>query len=195
MERITLSELKKRGWTRGMIEKYLPAPTEARNPIYRNAAPMKLYDLDAVKAYEETEAFADALNKRKNREQGAKNGLQTKQRNTEELAGNLSVALREITIEQARTNAIAEAKNRAKERAENNGECFWWNEKQISQETINRWTVNYLRHVCSAYEGNISETKKRIGHEEAYSIIRNKVLEAIGEAYPELREECEQQRR
>ena len=42
------SELKQRGWTEGLIRKFLPKPDETKtNPIVKSAAPMKLFLLDS----------------------------------------------------------------------------------------------------------------------------------------------------
>lgn len=44
------SELKQRGWTDGLIKKFLPKPDETKtNPIVKSAAPMKLYKIKRVK--------------------------------------------------------------------------------------------------------------------------------------------------
>ena len=44
------SELKQRGWTDGLIKKFLPKPDETKtNPVIKSAAPMKLYKIKRVK--------------------------------------------------------------------------------------------------------------------------------------------------
>jgi hypothetical protein len=56
------SELKQRGWTEGLIRKFLPKPDETKtNPIIRSAAPMKLYKIKRVEKIEKSEKFIKAL--------------------------------------------------------------------------------------------------------------------------------------
>ena len=44
------SELKQRGWTDGLIKKFLPKPDETKtNPVIKSAAPMKLYKIKRFK--------------------------------------------------------------------------------------------------------------------------------------------------
>lgn len=56
------SELKQRGWTEGLIRKFLPKPDETKtNPIIRSAAPMKLYKIKRVERIEKSEKFVGFL--------------------------------------------------------------------------------------------------------------------------------------
>lgn len=56
---ISLSALRERGWTRGMVDKLLGVPDgTAPNPRFRRAAPVRLYSLERVEAAEATEAYA-----------------------------------------------------------------------------------------------------------------------------------------
>ena len=49
------SELKQRGWTDGLIKKFLPKPDETKtNPIVKSAAPMKLYKIKRVERIEKS---------------------------------------------------------------------------------------------------------------------------------------------
>ena len=52
------SELKQRGWTDGLIKKFLPKPDETKtNPVIKSAAPMKLYKIKRVERIEKSEKF------------------------------------------------------------------------------------------------------------------------------------------
>jgi hypothetical protein len=53
--------------------------------------------------------------------------------------------------------------------------------------------VNYLRHECSVYDDRLAALYRRVGKDEATGLIREKVYEAIADAYPELRRECDDQ--
>lgn len=55
---IAKCSLKRRGWTKKMINDFYPTPSlEVPNPYYRNAASMKLYKISKVKGIEQTEPF------------------------------------------------------------------------------------------------------------------------------------------
>ena len=64
---ICMSQLKERGWTASMIKKAnLPFDIE-ENPYYKRAAPMRLYNIEDVEAFEATKAFYILLVKSKTR--------------------------------------------------------------------------------------------------------------------------------
>ena len=55
---ITQSTIQKEyGWTKSLMDKYLPQPKLATNPHYKSAAPMKLYDRAVVLEIMQTEAW------------------------------------------------------------------------------------------------------------------------------------------
>ena len=51
------------GWTKSLINKFLPDPILKRNPHYSKAAPMRLWEEDTVKKVMETEEFQKAMKK------------------------------------------------------------------------------------------------------------------------------------
>ena len=56
--------LKRRRWTKKMMETHYPKPLQVPNPHYRSAAPtMKLYRIDEVLRIEQTAEFIDYWNK------------------------------------------------------------------------------------------------------------------------------------
>ena len=50
------------GWTKSLINRFLPDPILKRNPHYSKAAPMRLWEEDTVKKIMETEEFQKAIN-------------------------------------------------------------------------------------------------------------------------------------
>jgi len=66
----------------------------------------------------------------------------------------------------------------------------------IEPESVSsRWLVNYIRHNLTSYDSLIEENLQgRIGREQAYSLLRDRMLEEIGNVYPELRSEVLKQR-
>jgi hypothetical protein len=62
----TKTELRKRGWTETLIDRFLPEPDEERvNPHYKSGPPMSLYLQDRVLKKEKNKTFQAAQTKRK----------------------------------------------------------------------------------------------------------------------------------
>ncbi len=60
--RIALTTVLGRGWTRALVERFMPAPDAlVENPHYQSAAPMRLCNIDRVEAVEATSDWQDAV--------------------------------------------------------------------------------------------------------------------------------------
>ncbi|HPE62478.1 MAG TPA: hypothetical protein PLQ49_00045 [Methanothrix sp.] len=58
---------------------------------------------------------------------------------------------------------------------------------------LDRITVNYLRHQLSNYGDYLAQLLGPTGKDEAYKTLRDKILLAIAERFPELATECRRQ--
>lgn len=75
--------LKERGWTDAMIKKFAPVPLRCvKNPMYKSASPVPIYDEEQVENIEKTKEFNEYKEKNKNRRSGAKKAVETKYRKT-----------------------------------------------------------------------------------------------------------------
>jgi len=154
----TVPQLTDRGWTKGLIKKFLLTHDETKpnpNPKYSNAAaPMKLYSEDRVTEIESSGDFLAAKEKSVQRKQSAMKGVQTKQNRMDaflkELEISISVYERKKLIELATTNFRGLD---LPERVE------------IFDE---RMCVNYLRHCESEYEEKLIEIAGKTGCRDAY---------------------------
>ena len=73
------SELKQRGWTDGLIKKFLPKPDETKtNPIVKSVAPMKLYKIKRVERIEKSEKFIKEMESISRRKIAARKVVETK---------------------------------------------------------------------------------------------------------------------
>ena len=79
-------------------------------------------------------------------------------------------------------------------RAADRGDFYPFADERCDQDFLDRISVNYLRHSLTAYEQQLSRFFGRVGQAEAYQEIKQKVLNAIGEAYPWLAAECQRQK-
>lgn len=62
------------------------------------------------------------------------------------------------------------------------------------ENTVTRWTVNYIRHRMTSYDEQLYHMKGKVGKNGMYREIHNHILYKIANVYPELAEECEQQK-
>jgi hypothetical protein len=68
---ITKTELKARGWTDGMINKFMPEPDKKQeNPKYQRAPQMCLYSVIRVTDIEHSQEFHEAFIKQRRRVKG-----------------------------------------------------------------------------------------------------------------------------
>lgn len=61
------------------------------------------------------------------------------------------------------------------------------------QDFLDRITVNFLRHELSCYEAQLVEITGKVGKQVGYEQLKQRVLNAIAETYPDLSDECDRQ--
>ena len=64
--------------------------------------------------------------------------------------------------------------------------------RKASNEQLEQWMVNYVRHELTGYDGALLEISRTVP--AGYQLLKNAVLCKIAEAYPFLRNECEKQK-
>lgn len=182
---ITKSTLKERGWTERAIEQFYPVCDRlAPNPMFKKAAPMRLYDLSRVEETERSGPFQAFLQASTHRKKAAAKAVSTKkQRLLEELA-SWEIVIESRPLAQVRSEAIENY---------NSFNMYRFASKGNDRRFLDRITVNYLRHGLSNYEERLDRLFGRTGKIEAYLILRRKIMDAIASRYPELAEECERQ--
>lgn len=189
---IIQSALLERGWTKLLIEKFLPQPTLKKNPRYACASPMRLWKLTDVEAAEKTEAFCVALEKTKVRSRAAKKVAKAK---ADQLNNEIEVIIAQTHIKKIKTDKLEKLAITAKQK--------WYDEAPFSRfdgeirdarganrQTIERWVVNYIRHNLIAYDSVLDSMKGRVGVVAAYPNFKSAILDKIAEVYPEYKKEC-----
>jgi len=214
---ITQSTIISMGWTKSMIEKLLPAPTLAKNPHYKNAAPMKLYDKEDVLEVMESEEYKAALEKATNRKASAKKATETK---TERLKERMcefvkSIEVRIMPVDEIIRIVLKEKEERIYRHLEQQEEYYrrhctegkefldGWEETTNEleyfefhmprEETLNRWVVNYIRHNLVKYSEALYQVKGKTGKFDGYKTLKIEILYKIASAYPQFAEECHRQ--
>ena len=187
----TQSELLEQGWTKGLIVKFFSEPDARRtNPQYRSAAPVKLYSIEKVNAVIQTEEYKLARAKVEKRKLAAKKAADSKRENSLKECEN---ALERIKIERIPLDRLRSLVLNDKQ--------AWYDFNGIEryahdadEDTVRRWMVNYIRHNMTNYDYCLSVWKGSVGIKETYLSFHSRILDKIARIYPELREECEEQK-
>ena len=186
-ELVTQSRITARGWSKTMVAKLLGEPDKlAPNPMYKCAAPMKLYNLERVKKVELSEEFK-AAKARAEKRRAAINPSIDKRRN--ELLDK--VRAEKVVLPTMRKSKLLRLAINSYNERDKNG----WSVASTGDDPafLKRIMVNYLRHERTSYDHDLWATGGEIGVWEARTLIRAKVYKAIADAYPYLVEECERQ--
>lgn len=182
---ICFKTLKER-WGTKLIEKFYPiADKEVENPHYKYAAPMKLYDFKKVKRIEQYKRFIkmkeEIDKKRSSAKKAAKKAVKTKYDKSIKYAMEVEI------------NIPTFSKNELEEKAYRH----WYDWKSYrtdfdetltcSEQDIERWCVNYLRHECTTYDDDLGNLYGNVGVQEAHDILKDRINNAIYEKYDWLR--------
>ena len=183
---ITKSEVKKRGWTDTVIDKWLVVDHEETNPMYKRAAPMKLYLLEDVEKFEQTDEFKEWFKKKQRRASSYEKAVETKREKTFNFCLDI---IRQITppkrlsIERIKYKAI-ESYNRWHEL-----DVYDYNyvtDKNADKSFLNRICTNYIRHnMMSFYDEDTFASKGMTGTRASYFTYKKAVMRIIFGIYPE----------
>lgn len=190
--KLTQSAIMARGWSKGMIEELLPEPETRPNPRYKKGAEMKLWPEREVEKAETTPEFKQLKEKYERRKTSAEKGIVTKREVTKASLLNFAehITIKVEPIHVIRKEAIDYIARR---------EEYYGRDDAMPgaapEEVIKRWMVNHIRHNCTLYGLALYAKKGRVGVDDAYPPYKCAVLDKIAAAYPELAEECENQKK
>lgn len=200
VERVTLSTLKQRGWTDGAVTQFLGEPDAlVPNPNYRTGPKMRLYDLPRVEAAEASEGWQAWRAATKSRREKA-SARQSERMNTarENLTAELNaieIAIPRMSKDELFRVAVANRNDQSEWHAAARGGYDNQSATVASADpaALQRWAVNYLRHVETDYDWLLDSVTGRVGVADARGLIRARVLRAIADRYPYLAGECARQ--
>ena len=146
------------GWTKSLINRFLPDPILKRNPHYSKAAPMRLWEEDTVKKIMETEEFQKAMKKACKRKESANKAVDTKRRN---MHHSIEEFIEAISIKILPDDELRRRTLQAKQiwyqkhphYDEDYDEDVIANVNEADEDTLVRWVVNYVRHNLVDYYG------------------------------------------
>lgn len=182
---LTAAALTERGWTKTLVDRLLGQPDELkRNPIYRNAAPMRLYHIDRVQQVEASIEFITAKAAAAKRKSAAIYAAQMRQIAVMTLIEMIPLPVKVLPLDKVRRSAIEAYNSRNLESTIGT---------DTPEHVIRRIMVNFIRHSLAHYDELLASVTGFPGVDAVRQRIRVRTLEAIAKAYPGLASECERQ--
>ncbi|RAG87140.1 hypothetical protein DN069_02870 [Streptacidiphilus pinicola] len=179
-----------------MVPKLLGAPDlTVRNPRFRGAAPSRLYSAARVEAAEATDAFAALAGAASRRAACSRAASERRRRAVLAEVEGLCIRVPRLAPECLTRRAVAHRNQRDAQRACRRGDHRPLPARVDAAEpgALRRWQVNYLRHALTDYDAVLDGLHGSTGRAEAEQLLRRRVYEAIGTAYPHLVTECRRQ--
>lgn len=179
---LTKSQVKERGWTEALIKKYVPVPDKEAVNSYSKKAPIKLYFQKRIEDIEREESFIQLKAKAAIRQISAKKSIAQRK---EKFLSEISKYQPEIPV-----IPKEELFERAKKHYEEINLYKYDKLRNLmnpDDDFIVRISINYIRHELSDYESQLAVIAKKVGVDDAYQIIREKVNEEIIKVYPYLK--------
>lgn len=186
----TYSNLSKMGFTKKLIEEHLHEPLLKDNPHYRMGPKMKLYLAKDVEKFMKTDIFLNYQESIKNRVNAAiKNANKRREENYRYIDDEISkIIVKRVPLDELERLTL-EAKL----------DWLLWTRDDfygfddLSDETLARWMINYIRHNLTNYDEILDNIKGKFGVEEAYIKYKKILMLKIKEVYPELFIETKEQ--
>lgn len=192
---LSRGKLKERGWTDGIIRKFMPlCDKEKKNPYYASASPMKLYLLERIEQIEKSNEFKKEIIKSQPRKKSSQKAVETKLQKIRSYIKNLKIIVKKIPIDVIQKKAIKDY-NDFKEAIEIERGDFDYQKATINSDALflNRICVNYTRHNLTIYENELEKIFGKVGSKEAYHLLNEKIYSVISGTYPILSDECTNQ--
>ena len=173
-----------RKWSDRLIKKYMPVPDEIRNnPHYGRASEMKLYKISRVELIEKNEQFLIDFQKTMLRRKSSEKMVETKKDNLLIQISELPISVEFIPRNELVPLVIDDYNNR-------NYYKDYLTLRDLDQSTLERLTVNYIRHQLTEYEYHLYTIGDQVGKKEGARLLKEITNNCIGESYPDLTREC-----
>lgn len=183
-------EVMERGWTKAMITKLLGDPDQLKaNPMYKAAAPMRLYSVKRVIKTEGGQEYTTLRAKADKRRDAMRPSIEQRRSDTLAEVKNVHVRIKKLSLEHYQREAV-ESYNELHDPFD---PVDLKDVKERNPDFLDRITVNHIRHNRTCYDEKLVEQAGKIGVNAAQEIVRAKVYKAIMDTYPQLTEECQRQ--
>ncbi|MCB8907375.1 MULTISPECIES: hypothetical protein [unclassified Streptomyces] len=177
--------VRRRGWTDTMVRELLGTPdVQGRDPRRWSPAPLRLYLLARVETVERTPEFAETSALSPARSSAA--AAYAERRRAAVLA-TIRVEPIEVPLVPGPELERRAVRHRQLLGARSPGTAPG---EGAAAGALVRWQVSYLRHALARYEALLDGLYGETGRGEAERLLRRRLYEAIGAAYPALAQEC-----
>lgn len=190
---LTVPELRSRGWSPSMIRDLLGDPDSRKpNPVFQSGTPMALYQTSRVENIESTVEFAQRRAQASRRAAAARRTAKRRRDSTLEKIYSTPINVPYLNRSLLAKRAVTHRNHRAGEQTQDLVSPLSHIE-EIPETVLQRWEVNYLRHVLTPYDALLADLHGHVGRVEAEVLLRRRVYAAIAERYPHLALECDRQ--
>lgn len=181
-ELYTKSKIKSEfGWSEKCV-KYLPEPDGSIHGWYGTYPGWtKETILKTEQKPEVQEILENNKKHREARQRGAEKAVETKREKTIQDIEKIEVYVQKGYSHYQLVNAVREER------------IFGKHLPDVTDPVNDRQIVNFIRHVLTTYDYNLKSLYQRVGRDEGFEIITRKIYEAIEQAYPKYKKECERQ--
>ena len=187
---ITKTDLKERGWTESVIRKHLGEPDALKNmPYFKKTGKMQLYKLTRVIEMEQNETVMEDLKKARKRSELAKKRASKLSEKLKEYIMKLEITVPLMPEKTLIENACSHYNSLWADRGKDDKHAS----PSDDEVFLNRIAVNYLRHELTIYEDELVRMFGKIGAVEGRPLLKERILDLIGDSYPFLANECDNQ--
>jgi hypothetical protein len=173
-----------RKWTERLIKKYMPVPDAIKNnPHFRRASEMKLYKISRVESIEKKELFLIDFQKTTLRRKSSSKMVRTKKDNLLIQISELPISVEIIPRNELVPLVLDDYNDR-------NYYKDYLTFRDLDQSTLERLTVNYIRHRLTSYNRCLDLIFSKVGKEDGYRLLNERIYKSISESYPDLTGEC-----
>lgn len=188
---LSTQDLEARGWTKGLIKRFMPEPSDIE--YFRNGC-RYFYGINRVREIEATEEFIQLQQKAlRRREAGIASAEKRKAEYLDYLKNRMPVRVKTIPLDEVIDDAICSYNVHKAWKSQYVDDFYQPASRRSGRGFLERITVNYIRHHLTSYDNLLAAQYGKLGKKEALEIIQIRVFQAIADAYPDLRNECDQQ--
>lgn len=191
---LSQSLLMQMGWTKEMIEQFLPKPKYVANPVHQNAHLMKLWSHTIVEEVMKSDAFMEAK-ERENRKKAVAHPTNTYEKDLVNHA--LSIAdclkIKRITDDELCRETI-EHRRKWYDYGISAGKATEDSFRNASAQRLDQWIVSYILYHLIDFDGiGRYLLFGKVGNGSAYLAFKRAILERIAAVYPIVSKECNRQ--